>query len=369
MAEREPDSEATVREALQEIREARKALHERVVLAVQNRNRMQDEIALREREIADIETKAALAERINRVELAAELRTERKKREGELIFLRQKLTEAESNAESAKLRLPEEEARLLLQVNALQTQLVQATESRIRARDELNQFSPSEEAWQRASEKVRDLGREASARDEVAGIRGGQPSSGSLYTPTPRAAPLSRDDNAEQQLSELETRLGIAPVIQTEGAPSTGANTRFLELDDTPASSAGEVDDASPEISRPAPSRTAAITPQRVAAPEASFQILKPNEGASSPMDPTKRIRVAAIGNGNIFRGAHLPCYPDIANAQLVAFCDPDPLAQKATRKRYDGLIDAKIAQCKERGDTDTVERLERDREQVKFYE
>jgi predicted dehydrogenase len=369
MAEREPDSEATVREAIQEIREARKALHERVVLAVQNRNRMQDEIALREREIADIETKAALAERINRVELAAELRAERKKREGELIFLRQKLTEAETNAESAKMRLPEEEARLLLQVNALQAQLVQAAESRMRAHDELNRFSPSEEAWQRASEKVRDLGREASARDEVAGIRGGQPSSGSLYTPTPRAAPLSHDDNAEQQLSDLETRLGIAPAIQTEAAASTGANTRFLELDDTPASSAGEVDNASSEISRPAPSRTAAITPQRVAAPETPFQILKPNEGESSPMDPTKRIRVAAIGNGNIFRGAHLPCYPDIANAQLVAFCDPDPLAQKATRKRYDGLIDAKIAQCKERGDTDTVERLERDREQVKFYE
>lgn len=86
-------------------------------------------------------------------------------------------------------------------------------------------------------------------------------------------------------------------------------------------------------------------------------------------MDPTQRVRVAAIGNGNIFRGAHLPAYPDIANAQLVAFCDPDPLAQKATRKRYDALIDAKIAQCKERGDTETIERLERDREEVKFYE
>ena len=369
MAEKEPDSEAAVREALQEIREARKALNERVVLAVQRRNRMQDECAAREREISDIETKAVLAERSRRMDLAAELRVERKKREAELIFLRQKLTEADANAESAKIRLPEEEARLLLQVNALQAQLVQATGNRMRAAEELDLASPSEERWQRASEKVRDLGREASAREEVAGVRAGLPATGALYTPAPRAAPLSHDDNAEQQLSALESRLGIAPPAETDAVPEAAVSSRFLELDDTPARPEAEVSEAAPPASRPMPSRTAAITPQRVAALEASFQILKPNEGESSLMDPTQRVRVAAIGNGNIFRGAHLPAYPDIANAQLVAFCDPDPIAQKATRKRYDALIDAKIAQCKERGDTETIERLERDREEVKFYE
>ena len=77
MADRELDSEAVVREALREIRDARQALNERVVLAVQQRNRMQDECVVREREIADIETKASLAERINRLEMAMELREER----------------------------------------------------------------------------------------------------------------------------------------------------------------------------------------------------------------------------------------------------------------------------------------------------
>ncbi len=370
MADRELESEAAIREALLEIREARKALHERVVLAVQRRNRMQDEVSIREQEIADIETKASLAERINRLELAAELRTERKKREGELVFLRQKLTEADANAESAKMRLPEEEARLLLQVNALQTQLVQATESRMRAAEELNSFSPAEEMWQRASEKVRDLGREASARDEVSGVRAGQPATGSLYTPTPRTPPRSHEENAEQQLSALESRLGFAPVAESEAVPGVGANARFLELDEDPVSPKAEALLAEPETAAAMPARLAAVTPQKtVEASKAAFQILKPNEGEISPMDPTTRVRVAAIGNGNIFRGAHLPAYPDIANAQLVAFCDPDPAAHKATRKRYDSLIDAKIAQCKERGDTDTIERLERDREQVKFYE
>ena len=376
MADRELESAEAVREALQEIRDARKALHERVVLAVQNRNRMQDECVKREQEIADIETKASLAERIHRVELAAELHQERKKREGELIFLRQKLTEAEANAESAKTRLPEEEARLLLQVNALQTQLVQATGNRLRAEEELGLSSPTEEMWQRASEKVRDLGREASARDEVAGARAGQPSTGPLYTPAQRITPSSQDYSAEQELAALESRLGISPTIQSDPASEAGANARFLELDADPLGSDAEAAPVEPEVPPVAPetfpstsSRVVEITPQRVAAPGASFQILKTNEGETSLMDPTQRIRVAAIGTGGIFRGAHLPAYPDIANAQLVAFCDPDPAAHKATRKRYDGLIDAKIAQCKERGDTETVERLERDREQVKFYE
>jgi predicted dehydrogenase len=366
MADRELDSEAMVREAMQEIREARKALNERVVLAVQLRNRMQDECVTREKEIADLEAKAAMAERIHRVELAAELRAERKKREGELIFLRQKLTEAQANAESAKIRLPEEEARLLLQVNALQAQLVQSAESRLRATEELNLASPMEQSWERASEKVRDLTREASARDEVAGIRTGQPSTGGLYTPAARGPIPSGEVNAERQLADLEARLGLTPAAETDFAPT--ANPRFLELDGTPPTPDTEVREEPSETSMPTPSRFAAITPQRVA-PEAPFQILKPNEGETSLMDPTQRVRVAAIGTGNIFRGAHLPAYPDIANAQLVALCDPDPKAQQLTRKRYDSLVDAKIARCKEQGDTETIERLERDRDELKIYE
>lgn len=389
MADRDLDAETAIREAMDEIREARKALNERVVLAVQNRNRMQDEVALREREIADIETKASLADRINRTDTAAELRAERKKREGELAFLRQKLSEAEANAESAKARLPEEEARLLRQVHALQAQLVQATGNRMRAVDELNSFSPMEESWQRASEKIRDMGREASARDEVAGVRTGQPATGSLYTPTPSPAPASQETSAERQLAELEARLGLATPTVNPTVDDAGLHARFLELDDTPvegavppvqatpaaaSAPAGQAAAAAPTATVPEPAATvtppvAAMTPQPIASSDAPFQILKSSEGEPALMDPTQRVRVAAIGTGNIFRGAHLPAYPDIANAQLVALCDPDPKAQQLTRKRYDSLVDAKIARCKEQGDTETIDRLERDREQLKIYE
>jgi predicted dehydrogenase len=78
-------------------------------------------------------------------------------------------------------------------------------------------------------------------------------------------------------------------------------------------------------------------------------------------MEPTKRVRVAGIGTGSIFRGAHLPAYPEIAQAQLVALCDPDPQAQQLAKARYDSLMLAKIEQARERKDTATVDRLESD--------
>ena len=84
-------------------------------------------------------------------------------------------------------------------------------------------------------------------------------------------------------------------------------------------------------------------------------------------MEPTQRVRIAAIGTGNIFRGAHLPAYPDIPQAQLVAFCDPDREAQKAVMKRYTELMDAKLQQAKEKGDQATAERIERDRDGIQI--
>lgn len=84
-------------------------------------------------------------------------------------------------------------------------------------------------------------------------------------------------------------------------------------------------------------------------------------------MDSTQRVRVAGIGTGGIFRGAHLPAYPDIPQAQLVALCDPDKEAQNAAYRRYQSLVEAKVKQANERGDTATAERLHRDLETVQI--
>ncbi len=365
MAERDGDSESMLREALQQIRLARQALNEKVVLSVQRRNQLQDECTDLERVIADIETKTANAERLNKTETSAGLRFERRRREAELASLRERLHEAAIIAESAKRSLPEEEARLLQQVNVLQTQLAHTAADLVQSPAAADFASPSEEMWQRASDKIRDLGREASAREEIASIRAGRPLPGSLYASTGNT--ISHDENAERELTALESHLGIASPTVSGSTDAAGSNTRFLELDDLPS---GANTGATPAAnSGHASESTVAVAPQKVAEFPAFEVLIKPRQGETSNMDPTQRVRVAAIGNGNIFRGAHLPAYPDLASAQLVAFCDPDTKAHEQTRKRYNGLVDSKIAQCKERGDAESIERLERDREQVKYYE
>jgi len=68
-------------------------------------------------------------------------------------------------------------------------------------------------------------------------------------------------------------------------------------------------------------------------------------------------------------RGAHLPAYPELAQAQMVAFCDPDPKAQKLVMERFAALTEARIEKAKDQKDTATIERLQRDLDSVRVYE
>jgi predicted dehydrogenase/phage shock protein A len=318
MSDPSRDPKLQISEAIRELRAAAGALRENVVQAVMRRNRLQEEAARLERLIADIETKAALAEKINNTALAAELRAERKNREAELERLRALATQAEAEAESAKIRLPEEEARLLQQVNDLKGQLVRVTGAQVEQNAPGGMGTEADALWERAGEKLRNLQSEASARAEVAGRSPGA-------APGPQPA-LNPEQSAEQMLAALENRLGMAA--------------------------------AAPGESR-----------ERI--PPATFaNIVTKVKGETARMEPTARVRVAGIGTGSIFRGAHLPAYPEITEkAQMVAFCDPDPQAQKLVRERYNALVDNKIAQAKERKDTTTVERLERDREAIQIFD
>ncbi len=103
--------------------------------------------------------------------------------------------------------------------------------------------------------------------------------------------------------------------------------------------------------------------------PVPHFEILIQTKGESAPMDPDRRIRVAGIGTGNIFKGAHLPAYPEIAGAQMVAFCDPDPKALKLAQERFANLTAAKIEKLKDNKDYEGVDRLNRDLDELKCYE
>jgi predicted dehydrogenase len=621
------DPRVQIGDALQELRESLSNLRESVVLTVMRRNKIQSEVTRLERLITDLDAKIALAEQINNLKVAAELREERTSRLAELERFRVLLATAEAEAEAAKLRLPEEEARLSQQASDLQAEL-----SRLMAGQVDANIAHTQDDFSRAASKIEMLGHEVSARAE-------------LNSSTPAPVPPK---TAEQMLAELENRLGISseeaapaapaqlaqdappaaalpplpdlpalpelPVLESpatevmapptltlvetqldtaemvatpetllaQSAPETAARSESISLEEqnlllgtspdmletetvdraleseaptleinseqplaappaaqefaeeSPSPVAGAVaqaiedtltmpaekpvvtseeempsaqalaqvdltqaeqalaeleaaaqslaelrattEEAStafaqetqkaevpvaletgtlvagaiaiPEIELPepvaaaftvetleAPSREvpeAEKAAEEVETPEAGslelpvaesleaaeeiepeslpeeetaalemrsepviealiepavgatetneeieeevveipeFQIVTKPEREKPEIPEEKRIRVAAIGTGSIFRGAHLPCYPDIPQAQIVAFCDPDPKARAMTEARYESIVTAKIEQAKERKDVETAERLARDLETVEFFE
>ncbi len=326
------------------IREQLRGVRENVVQAVMRRNRLQDEVDRLERVVEGLRVRRETAERIHNTVIADEVRVQQEQRQGELEKLRAAYHGAEAEAEAAKIRLPTEELRLQQRVAELKAQFVDSVGDHILGAANPDNVggtpSDAEITWDRARQKMQDIGREASARDEVAAVQAGQ-------MPEPRYKPdrpwESVDETAESLLTALETRLGLA---SEEGEGSTAAKEvlsptqAFLGFEELPA---------------PRPSFAA------------HPNLVRSTKGEASSMDPTQRVRVAAIGTGSIFRGAHLPVYPEIAQAQLVAFCDPDKTAQDQAYKRYQGLVEAKIKLARERDDMATVERLENDLETVQI--
>src|SRR5215472_4984201 len=119
------DPKGEMREALRQLRQSLHESREAVVLAVMRRNRLQDEVNRVERLLVDLDSKTDLADKLKNTKLADELRAERKSREQELETLRAGLAQATAAAEAAKIRLPEDQARLLQQANDLKAQLAQ----------------------------------------------------------------------------------------------------------------------------------------------------------------------------------------------------------------------------------------------------
>ena len=341
------DSRIEMRQAVSDIRQALHALREGVVTAVMLRNRAQDDAAKLERLVGDLDRKAEQANRLKNPKLAEEIRAERKTRGAELEDNRKLAAQLTAAAETAKINLPEEEARLLQQARELQTRLIEAAGASIDAEATGSFSSETDALLDRAREKTRSLQNEASARSEVSAARSGIPGAASGLS----RANAGVEQTVEQMLAALEARVGAAPSapLEVTAASVTVAEPIQPTISDTPAnpSTAPALAGASQEL------------PVRGNVPAA--------KGETAPMDPTQRVRVAAIGTGNIFRGAHLPAYPDIAQAQLVAFCDPDRQAQQAVLKRYHELMDAKLKQAVERGDQETADRVQRDREAVQI--
>jgi predicted dehydrogenase len=349
-----------MRQAVRDIRAALQALREGVVTAVMHRNKAEDEAAKLERLIADLDAKADLAEKINNPSLAAELREERTRRAAELEEARKLAQRLAAAAESAKVNLPQEEARLTQRARELQTQLIEAAGAKVGAGEFDVSDSDVDALLDRAREKTRSLQNEASARSEVASASAGPVSARGLPPSRP-----SGELTADEMLAALEARIGsaIGPAAAPPEAPGAVEEATTTQPDENASASSPVLSDAAARVTQTALDNLMQTSePTLTAAPTHRSRA----EGEVARMEPTQRVRVAAIGTGNIFRGAHLPVYPDIAQAQLVAFCDPDKVAQQAVLKRYHELMDAKLKQARERNDEITAERIERDRSSIK---
>lgn len=81
-----------------------------------------------------------------------------------------------------------------------------------------------------------------------------------------------------------------------------------------------------------------------------------------------RRIRVGVIGSGGIFQNAHLPVYPDIAEAQLVAICDISEKALRTAKRKAEEIYGTRTRGAEEEGNSEMAERLRDDIKELKGY-
>ena len=81
-----------------------------------------------------------------------------------------------------------------------------------------------------------------------------------------------------------------------------------------------------------------------------------------------RRVRVGAVGTGGIFQNAHLPAYPDIWEAQLVALCDVSEEALRRAGREMGAIYNERIRRAEEEGDVESTERLRDDLKGVGTY-
>ncbi|HDN01637.1 MAG TPA: Gfo/Idh/MocA family oxidoreductase, partial [Candidatus Bathyarchaeota archaeon] len=80
------------------------------------------------------------------------------------------------------------------------------------------------------------------------------------------------------------------------------------------------------------------------------------------------RVRIGSVGLGGIFRGAHLPAYTDVSEAQLVAICDVSEQALKRAENLVKRIYTAKAERAKGEGREEDAERLMEDLKNVRSY-
>ena len=81
-----------------------------------------------------------------------------------------------------------------------------------------------------------------------------------------------------------------------------------------------------------------------------------------------ERVRIGVVGTGGIFVGAHLPAYPEIPEAHIVALCDISRESLQRAMKRLGELYERRAKRAEEEGDKERAEQLRRDVQQIRLY-
>jgi len=81
-----------------------------------------------------------------------------------------------------------------------------------------------------------------------------------------------------------------------------------------------------------------------------------------------KRVRVGVVGSGGIFQAAHLPAYPDVQEAKLVALCDVSEENLKTSQRRTGEIYLERAKKAEEEGKQELAERLKEDVREMKTY-
>jgi phage shock protein A len=300
------DPRKAISEGIRQIRESLAKIREDSVAIVAHRNQLMAELDGLNNQAADYDEKARLARSIGREDLAADISSGAAELRQQAKSVELQLAQVQEKAAQSIENSRTFEATASARLAALQEKVLAAVSGE-------GANSQAQQDWDRATAKIAALTQQAQANAPQEG-----------QTQLQQAAV---ERTVEQMLSDLERRAVQRPVQE------------------------------------PASDVSAQPPPRELAAPAL---ILRKEDFR---MDPKRRVKVAAIGTGGIFRGAHLPAHVELPQVQLVAFVDPDKTAQDLVHKRYRQLIEAKVAVAREKGDHDEVARLESDFENIRIFE
>ena len=219
------DPEVLLDQARREMQQTLARNRERAIQAITQKNMLQAEVEKLERVVRDLERKAELALQQGKRDLALQIVREKKAQESALETMRASLQQATETVEAIKLaiRRQEEEVRVkTAQALAMKARWKQAQiQTAINKALEGISVENIESSWATAEQRIQQAEAEAAARQEMAAQ--------SLQGRIAALQDAQIDQEAAEELSRIEQRLGLRSATVSSITPGTTASVSDLE--------------------------------------------------------------------------------------------------------------------------------------------